>query len=186
MTVAGWLLLCEGPADVEFLRALLKDLELSNVEVDKIGGNYTKLELEAVQNQIRRAAAKGQRVALVLDADSGDTRDVYEEIVAESRLPVDRVFFMPNDTDPGALEDLLEQAVVDEHRCVVDCFEEYEDCLTAANPVYVKPNRKARIYAYCNAIGDGPREKDRDYLNPSWWNLDISALEPLKSFLRAL
>ena len=45
---------------------------------------------------------------------------------------------------------------------------------------------KAKIYAYCEAIGSEPKEDKRNYLNPSWWNLDIGALEPLKSFLRAL
>ena len=186
MTVARWLLLGQGIADVVFLRALLQDLNLPDMEVDQIGGNYTRLELDAVQNQIRRAADKGQRVALVLDADSGDTRTECEEIVAEKGLPVDQVFFIPNDTEPGDLEDLLEQAIVDEHRCVLDCFREYENCLTAANPMYVKPNKKAKIYAYCEAIGSEAKEDKRNYLNPLWWNLDNGALEPLKSFLRGL
>ena len=186
MTVARWLLLGEGIADVVFLRALLQDLNLPDMEVGRIGGNYTRLELDAVQNRIRRAADSGQRVALVLDADSGDTRRECEKIIAEKGLPIDRVFFIPNDTDPGDLEDLLEQAIVDEHQCVLDCFREYEDCLTAANPRYVKPNKKAKIYAYCEAIGSEPKEDQRDYLNPSWWNLDVGALEPLKSFMRAL
>ncbi len=186
MTVARWLLLGEGPADVVFLSALLQDLSLPDMEVGQIGGNYTRLKVVAVQNQIRRAADKGQRVALVLDADSDETRKECEKIIAEKALPVDRTFFIPNDTDPGDLEDLLEEATVDEHQCVLDCFREYEDCLTAANPRYVKPNKKAKIYAYCEAIGSEPKEDKRNYLNPSWWNLDIGALEPLKSFLRAL
>jgi len=186
VTVAKWLLLGEGIGDVVFLGALLQDLNLQDVEVDKIGGNYTRLNLDVVQNRIRRAADKGQRVALALDADSGDTRSECEKIIAENGLPVDRAFFIPNDADPGDLEDLLEQAIVEEHQCVLDCFQEYEDCLTAANPKYVKPNKKAKIYAYCEAIGSEPKEDKRNYLNPSWWNLDIGALEPLKSFLRAL
>ena len=51
---------------------------------------------------------------------------------------------------------------------------------------YVRCCMKAKIYAYCEAIGSEPKEDKRNYLNPSWWNLDIGALEPLKSFLRAL
>ena len=186
MTVARWLVLGEGTADVVFLSALLQDLGLQDMEVDRIGGDYTRLKFVAVQNRIRRAADKGQRVALVLDADSGETRSECEKIIAENALPVDRTFFIPNDTDPGDLEDLLEEAIVGEHQCVLDCFLEYVDCLTAANPKYVRPNKKAKIYAYCEAIGSEPRADRLNYLNPSWWNLDIDALEPLKSFLRAL
>ena len=52
--------------------------------------------------------------------------------------------------------------------------------------MYVRPNRKAKIYAYCEAIGSEPKEDKRNYLNPSWWNLDVAAMAPLKSFLRAL
>lgn len=186
MTLARWLLLSEGIADVVFLRAILQDLNLRDMEVDQIGGNYTKLVVDAVQNRIRRAADSGQRVALVLDADSSDTRSECEKIIAEKELPVDRAFFIPNDTDPGDLEDLLEHAIVDEHQCVLACFREYEHCLTAANPGYVTPNKKAKMYAYCEAIGSEPKEEKRDYLDSSWWNLDIGALEPLKRFLRAL
>ena len=186
MTVSKWILLGEGIADVVFLRALLQDLNLPDMEVAQIGGNYTRLKLDAVQNQIRRAADKGQHVALVLDADSSDTRSECENIVSENGLPVDRTFFIPNDTDPGDLEDLLEQAIVDEHRCVLDCFQIYENCLTSANPMYVKPNKKAKIYAYCEAICSEPKEDRRNYLNPSWWNLDTGALDPLKNFLLSL
>ena len=186
MTVLRWLLLGEGVADAVFLRALLQNLNLPDVEVDQIGGNYTRLDLDAVQNRIRRAADKGQRVALVLDADSSDTRSECEKIIDEKILPVDRSFFFPNDTDPGDLEDLLKQAIVSEHQCVLDCLREYEGCLTAADPTYVKPNKKAKIYAYCEAIGSEPKEDGRNYLNGSWWNLNVGALEPLTSFLRAL
>ena len=52
--------------------------------------------------------------------------------------------------------------------------------------MYVKPNKKAKIYAYCEAIGSEAKEDKRNYLNPLWWNLDNGALEPLKSFLRGL
>ena len=81
MTVAGWLLLGEGIADVVFLSALLQDLNLPDMEVGEIGGDYKKLG--RVQNRIQRAAHKGQCVALVLDADSGDKRSECKKIIAE-------------------------------------------------------------------------------------------------------
>ena len=183
-----WLLLGEGKADVVFLKALLQDLDLRGIEVRRMGGDYTKLGSDAVQNLIRRASDQGRRVAAVLDADSSikSARSEYERIVAESGLPIDRVFFVPNDADAGDLEYLLEKLVAEAHRSVLDCFKEYEDCLNVADPGYVTPNRKARIYAYCEAIGCEPKEDRRDYLNRSWWNLDASALAPLKRFLLTL
>ena len=128
-------------------------------------------------------------MAIVLDADSGvaDTRSGYEKVVAEQGLPIERVFFIPNDTDSGKLEDLLEELVADEHRRILECFEEYEECLSTTNPEYATPDKKAKIYAYCEAVGDEPKgEKGRDYLNRSWWNLDAGELDPLRRFLTAL
>ena len=84
------------------------------------------------------------------------------------------------------LQDLDLTLVADEHRRILECFEEYQECLSTTNPEYATPDRKAKIYAYCEAVGDEPKEKGRDYLNRSWWNLDAGELDPLRHFLMAL
>ena len=45
---------------------------------------------------------------------------------------------------------------------------------------------KARIYAYCEALGVETNAKKRDYRDSAYWNLDTPALEPLRAFLRGL
>lgn len=190
MSGGSWLILGEGRADQVFLRALLNALGRTDldIEVDTIGGDYTKLKTNAVKNQILRAADSGKGVALVLDANSSieETRGRYHKAVEEEALPIDRVFFLPNDADSGDLESLLERLAVDRHRRVLDCFERYEECLRAADAGYHTPNRKAKIYAYCEAIGGEPKEGERRYLDRSQWNLDAVGLEPLKEFPRTM
>lgn len=188
MTGDGWLVLVEGKADVVFVEALIKHAGMRGIEVEGIGGDYTTLQLDAVQNMVSRANDGGQRVATVLDANAKPTkrRAELEALLTQEGLPIDRWFLLPNDRGPGCLETLLEELVVPEHRGVLQCFEEYESCLTGLDPRYVAPDRKAKIFAYCEAVGGKTKESERDYLDPSHWNLDAPGLTPLKGFLEEL
>ena len=93
---------------------------------------------------------------------------------------------MPNDQDSGDLETLLEWISVAEHRIVYDCFEEYESCLQKQNKSYLIPNRKAKVYAYCEALDIETNESRRDYCDPQHWDLNAPAIVPLKQFLATL
>ena len=93
------------------------------------------------------------------------------------------VFLLPNDCDPGCLETLLEWIAVPDHRVVYECFREYETCLHSYSKSYRLPNLKARIYAYCEALSIESYHSKRDYSDPLYWDLNASALEPLKQFL---
>ncbi len=73
-----------------------------------------------------------------------------------------------------------------EHQIICQCFNEYEACLSNCGSAYVLPNKKAKIYAYCEALGTETNAKKRDYGDPAYWNLDAPALDPLKEFLRSL
>lgn len=89
---------------------------------------------------------------------------------------------MPDGQSEGDLESLLLQMTVPQHAHVEKCFDEYEECLKLAS--YSTPDRKGRVYAYCEAIGVEAKGSERDYADSNSWNLDASALEPLKEFLR--
>ena len=185
MMVADWVVFVEGHDDEHFIRCLLKYMSVANVDTDRIGGGVSKLPSVAPQIQRRRDA--GACIAVVLDSNSdfSKRRDEFQRCKDQLELPVDRFFLLPNDSDSGRLETLLEQMAVSDHRIVYDCLKKYEDCLLS-NGKYQLPNPKGRIYAYCEALKIETRASERNYGDPSYWDLNTPALEPLKRFLRDL
>ena len=100
---------------------------------------------------------------------------------------VEETLLLPDDARTGCLETLLEELAAKRHQDLYDCFDEYEACLRRRTDVYRLPGNKARIYAYCNALGIETHENKRDYCDAKHWNLDNAlALQPLKQFLRSL
>jgi hypothetical protein len=102
--------------------------------------------------------------------------------------------FFPNNNTDGALENLLEQIINPRNAPVFDCWQRFEDCLptkTACTktPLTI-PAKKSKIYAYMEVLhGEKKSEKDkikdpnRDFKNTAHWDLNATALEPLKEFL---
>lgn len=101
------------------------------------------------------------------------------------RLPVERSFLLPDDTSNGRLETLLEQMAHPAHQAVYRCFDGYEECLRGHDANYVIPDFKARVYAYCEAVGAETRA-DKNYDDPRHWDREAPCLEPLREFLRRL
>ena len=178
----------EGDNDKSFLDAFLNRIGLSNFQLEVIGGGISKLP--AAQPRIQRIRNAGNRIAIILDADTdiADRRLEIREEEGRLDIPVDRWFLMPDDENPGCLENLLEQIANPRHAILHDCFSRYEACLETAGRdsqyEYRLPDIKDRIYAYCAAVGNGPKEDERDYANADHWDLDARALNPLKEFLR--
>ena len=105
----SWALFVEGDWDEVFVRWLLGRLGVENVSVSPIGGGVSMLR--NVDNQIRRSSDEGNRVALLLDADTHpqQTRVDLATEIERLGLQVERSFLLPDDTGPGDLETLLEQ-----------------------------------------------------------------------------
>ena len=183
-----WDIFVEGDHDEVFLQCLLKHLGISYVHTSVIGGEVS--HLHKVKNEILRSHYSGNRIAIVLDADLNphSRRIEFGKARDKLSLPIDDnyCFLLPNNRDPGVLEILLERISVTEHRIVYDCFEEYEHCLQTQNKPYITPNRKAKIYAYCEALDIETNASKRDYCDPEYWNLNASAVEPLRQFLFSL
>lgn len=181
----NWALFVEGPSDKVFIQWLLRCLDVDNVRVDVIGGGVWKLE--NVANEIRKSRDEGRHIAVLLDADSNvqRRRDDLAQQIARLSLPIERTFLLPDDTGEGDLETLLEQLAPAAHQVVYRCFDEYEACLSSLNPTYTTPNRKARVYAYCETVG-AETGANKDYDNPMHWNPDAPGLAPLQQFLRGM
>ena len=180
-----WVIFVEGRDDECFIRCLLLHLKIADVETEVIGGGVSKLP--SVAPQIVRYKDAGNRIAVVLDANSNfrNRRSEYLKMKNQLSLPVDRSFLLPNGQDPGCLETLLEKIAIPQYRDVYNCFDDYETCLQR-HGTYNLPNRKARIYAYCEALNIKTNASKRNYNDPLYWNLNASALDPLRQFLLAL
>ena len=180
-----WTLFVEGPSDRALVRYVLRHLCVSNVSMEEIGGDVNCLRNVAPKMQSSRDA--GNRIAVLLDADADPQRRRLElqHQQADHGLPVERSFLLPDDCRPGCLETLLEEMAVAVHRKIYDCFDAYERCLQHPDAGYQTPNRKARVYAWCEALGikTGPC---KNYDDMSYWNLDAPGLEPIKRFLSGL
>ncbi len=182
----SWTVFVEGKDDKRFLKCFLRHIELSGVQVERIGGGVSYLC--HASPQIRKAHDSGQRIAVILDAnsDSVTRREQFNCVKEKNDLPVERLFLVPNDKEPGHLETLLEAVAVSGHRAIYGCLDAYEKCLTAHCESYLGPQPKGRIYAYCEANGIEPREVKRCYDDTLYWNLDSPDLEPLRNFLESL
>ena len=182
----SWALFVEGDYDEVFVRWLWGTLDSEeDVEIHRIDGGISKLH--SVQNEIRKSHDAGRNVALLLDADTNPdrTRRQLAREIARLDLPIERSFLLPDDVAPGNLETLLEQMAPAAHRVVYICFDQYEECLSTPDRDYTTPNRKARVYAYCNAVGadTGP---EKNYADAAHWDPAVPGLEPLRRFLRDL
>jgi hypothetical protein len=185
---AKWTLFVEGDSDQAFLKCFLEHLGIVNIDIDVIGGGVSKLP--TVAPIIQRGHDAGNRIGVILDANSEPNRRRHEFQQSRNRLqlPVadDCCFLLPNNSAPGCLETLLEQIAVSAHRVIYECFQEYEACLLSRNRSYRLPNPKARIYAYCEALDLETHEKRRDYGDSLHWDLSNASLNPLKEFLSTL
>lgn len=179
-----WDVYVEGESDQRFLTCIARHMQVGGLRFRRIGTNMHGLR--QMIPQLRQSHDAGKHIAVVLDANSDPEcqQKELQRIIVEIGLPVSRSFLLPDNRQPGCLETLLEGIAVAPHRAIYDCFDSYEKCLDSAD--YPLPGAKARVYAYCRAVGSETRPAKRDYCNNSHWDLDAAVLEPLREFLRSL
>ena len=182
----------EGKADRKFLMDYLFHLgyvEVSAVNFIELRG---KTNIFNLQQQFLVSQEKGNKNLLFVDADSdfNKTREDVEKIKRQIGVEFE-LFIIPNNRDIGNLETLLEQIINLEHKPLLECFENYKQCLISkSNPSYKIPDAKSKIFAYLDALllkkedEKLAKEENRDYRNAEHWNLNALYLEPLKNFLQ--
>ena len=150
----SWTLFVEGKWDEAFVLWLLRCLRINeDVRVRRIGGGVSYLR--HVANEIRKEHDGGQRVALLLDADSDarDRRDELKTEIARLDLPIAKSFLLSDDGRGGDLETLLEQMVPSTHQAVCGCFDKYEECLRSLERAYQELRRSGKLE--CDRAGIG-------------------------------
>jgi hypothetical protein len=214
----------EGKSDKAFLEELLRrffsagdngkgegaNSTISDVEIVECGG-WTNL---ASNNQVKRAIEGEKPVLIVFDADRPDNDRPDDDGGFEKRLAAIQkkigelakvakvakvgtdipIFLFPNNRDDGDFETLLEKMVREEHRDIVQCWQNYVDCITSksyidgnASKKYNPPTQKSKVHEYAAAIDSDVWKKqegfNKTFAKDSVWNWNSPALSPLKEFL---
>jgi hypothetical protein len=178
----------EGESDQKFITDYVYHLisvTLNKNDFILLNGisNLPKLDNKFIEN----SDAGGVNL-LIVDADGDFSARINEldSIKGGLRIEFDR-FLLPNHRGSGNLETLLIDIINPDHRMIFDCFDKYQDCLSA-KPVYHLPNDKSKIYAYLEALLppnkiEFLKDTKRNYRNTDHWNLDDPYLNPLRSFI---
>ncbi len=167
-------------------------------EIVPVGG-WTKLE-EKLGRLPEKLGLEIEKILIVFDADSpgkanggvGNRTNAIRKIIDARNLSYEQrekidVFLFPDNHDDGDFETLLERIVnKGDNTRFFDCFSDFEKCLGDA---YEHPNLKAKMHSYIN-LQKGLSRSQRDGLgrgrwlfdDKKYWDLDSSALEPLKEF----
>lgn len=186
----------EGVADIKFLSDYISHLFPDlNIEKDSIVNceGWTN-NRETSSNLMAQNTDNGGVNLLIFDADKkfNERKKELEEWKNSANLSFE-TFLLPNNSDPGALEDLLENIIAEENQPVFDCWNNYEECLKTKSDErksFTTPAKKTKIYSYLEALLGETREekkkikeRERNYKNLKHWNLNSEALNPLKDFL---
>lgn len=133
---------------------------------------------------------------IIIDADSDANKRKLEVegIIAENEITAS-FFLLPNDSDEGDLETLLERIISTRNSQIFECWGNYEDCLSHISiegrdaPLSI-PARKSKIYSYLEAlVGESRSQKklakdpNRNYKNADHWDLGSENLSDLKAYL---
>lgn len=177
----------EGEQDSNFLKSYVAYLGYELPEIISIDGknNLKGNRLEIAKKLYEEEA----RVLIIFDADDdyGETksetkRTIQDKVQVNSENSYLDFFLFPNNQDSGNLEDLLEKIIKPEHKGVFDCFEAYKQCLTERGTSYFHPDKKAKIYAYKEALGAMEKDK-KHHFSQEYWDFRNRYLDPLKHFL---
>lgn len=195
----------EGDADKKFLSDYYHHIfqeEAPQYSINHTGdlkgektGGYKKLSDEINIREMSINADQDGINLVIFDADNDiEARRKELEAIKEQYQVEFELFLLPNNEDKGALEDLLENIINQDNKCIFKCWDDYEKELVKQNiswrtpPPLTIPAKKTKIYAYLEALlfrsqKNLIKEKERNYENTQHWNLDSEYLEPLKEFL---
>ena len=180
------LIVVEGHTDKDFIELYAKHLglELGEKDVQPTGG---KDNIQSKAEWIKPALNKGKRVLIIFDADD-DCEKSREHIKEQlNELGVDskkcEIFLMPNDSDFGTLESLLEEIAT--KKCILKCFDNYVSCIKKVKNENIRtPTKKSKVFAYLSSFGFKNGIKNFQ-LNDDMFNLKHPYLDKLKNFLKA-
>ncbi|MFQ6120356.1 MAG: DUF3226 domain-containing protein [Methanosarcinales archaeon] len=183
----------EGKDEVNFFDALLKYVEITDIEIRDVGGkNQFKNKLPALVKTSGFSEVEVFAVVRDADEDANASFRSIKNILKKEGLkpptqmnkfsdgkPIVGIYIMPGNSDRGMLEDLCLRTV--ENHPAMECVSSFIDCVSRLeNP----PNNlaKAKAHAFlaampelANSVGIGAKK--------GYWDFDSDELTDLKSFL---
>lgn len=181
----------ESIADVKFLKDYIEEvfnISLSEDDFDTLGSWSGYKAGGNLKASIKQNTEDSKTTILILDADNNFNNRQQEVIndFAGFNTTIN-LFLFPNNNSNGSLESILCETAIEKH--IIQCFEEYEICITG----HQTPVIKSKVFAYLDALlpsaykkndkNDLIQEKNRNYRNANHWNLHHEFLNPLKEFL---
>ena len=186
----------ENTSEYVFITTLLGILGKGKDKVDFfiecING---KDNLSHIAPKMQAATAEGDRNIVVFDADFPHNHGGFhtrwndlQQKFGQLNVTVDDLYLYPNTGDDGDFETLLEKLTrKDLHALFFDCYGDYEKCL---GNKYVHPNLKGKLHTYISAQKTLTNSQRRGLGSGQWqfndvryWDLNNTALQPLKDFL---
>ncbi|MBI5214752.1 MAG: hypothetical protein HY960_03260 [Ignavibacteriae bacterium] len=197
-----YLLLVEGKDECNFFDAFLSHLRISGVQVVDIGGkdNFLK-EFPALT--LIEGFSSVKRLGFVRDAETNQPLTVFSSIcniLQKHKLPIPinpnaimmndgiyvGVFIMPDNKDPGMLENLCLQTISSDS--INECIDTYIGCVQSQQregEKLIYNDSKARVQAYLasrspivNSLGLGAQK--------GYWNFDHECFDGISKFLKLL
>lgn len=180
------------------LKTFGKNYKESIIVIDAKGWQ----QLALLRQEFQKSADEKGSNLIIFDSDSDINGGGFQKRRSEiqdicTNLGYDyKLFLFPNNSDDGDYETLLEKVINEKHRVLLNCFSEYERCISTqrdkgGESLYVLPARKAKMYSYVDAFKKS-RTKSQKFRNGDWffedneyWNIENNtAVEPLIKFLK--
>jgi hypothetical protein len=181
-----------------FIRHLIALLVSDTADV-KITGTDGYTNLNKYEEQMKRNTANGGKNLVVFDADSAvngggfESRKSYLLDIQEQHGMDFELFLYPNNQSDGMFEDLLETIIAEQHKPILACFANYQNCIESKNEKgnYSLPIQKTKMYAYIDAMKK-TQAQEKAFKNGDWffeddalWNFSVESLNPLKEFFQS-
>jgi hypothetical protein len=182
----------ESTADVKFLQdyiSVILNLELASEDFDTLG-SWSGYKVDGLKPSVQENADNKKTAIFIVDADDdfiARKKEISDDLV-RLKIPF-KLFLFPNDKDSGSLETLL--CNIARQRKIIECFENYEKCISE----FQSPVVKSKVFAYLDALlpkgqkkgnkHDKIKEENRDYKVKEFWDLDHTGLNQLRDFLTA-
>jgi hypothetical protein len=188
-------IIVEGPTDKKFISDyILYAFGVSLSENDFIVAKGNLLREPAKANTIQKNTIAGGINILIFDADSDidKTKKRVDSEISEYNLEIQSQFFFPNDKQTGNLETLLKEIINPDRAGIIECIENYGECIKAHGIPELKKHDDKRLFYLYDLYFDtflvkddlGKKKQPKDYHEPLLWNLDAEYLQPLYNFLK--
>ena len=201
--ISPYLLIVEGKDEELFFEALIKNLELTDIQILPIGGKVR------LRENLRHLVNKSSdfylvtSLGIVRDADD-DPKAAFQSVsdaLKEVKLPTPsnplipstgpnprnpkyhikvNVFIMPDGNSFGDLEELCLRAVKTDP--AMECVDEYFDCLKHKALALPKQMSKAKVHVFL-ASRIKPDKRLGEAAKAGYWPWNHNTFEKIKNFL---